>query len=416
MSGQPLLYVFLVAWVQTEVSSLNEYTQYIDPQGQYIWQSTSDFVPTPSQAFGSTIIGHQMSIEFDFIWTGHNQPSRGPAMMFRIGADAETGGSGCSGNWNRYPALFMTDEATPSLLLYLSETDECSKSYDLSAFGGISKGTPQHVAITFNMTAVHVVIVPKGLIPRSRRWTRSGTPSEFIGRTVPIWWISNQHGSNDYVPANATFSNITIKSKVTDSAFQISPNSPSTDVMMEDHGQIILVMVTAMCLLICAVAVICIGALLLHRARMKAEVFAANLQRSAPTEYRPRPRSPSSPSTINIICTTEPPPTDEGASPSEDEEVSLKKVASKTLDSEMLYHQPVVRVTVGNPREIVAPCTHQLSQVSLSGISKDLPLSPTPALEEVDESRSVATRPTPTSPTLFWRESDTVTNRISFKE
>lgn len=387
MSGQPLLYVFLVAWVQTEVSSLNEYTQYIDPQGQYIWQSTSDFVPTPSQAFGSTIIGHQMSIEFDFIWTGHNQPSRGPAMMFRIGADAETGGSGCSGNWNRYPALFMTDEATPSLLLYLSETDECSKSYDLSAFGGISKGTPQHVAITFNMTAVHVVIVPKGLIPRSRRWTRSGTPSEFIGRTVPIWWISNKHGSNDYVPANATFSNITIKSKVTDSAFQISPNSSSTDVMMEDHGQIILVMVTAMCLL-----------------------------RGAPTEYRPRPRSPSSPSTINIICTTEPPPTDEGASPSEDEEVSLKKVTSKTLDSEMLYHQPVVRVTVGNPREIVAQSTHQLSQVSLSGISKDLPLSPTPALEEVDESRSVATRPTPTSPTLFWRESDTVTNRISFKE
>lgn len=215
--------------MQIHASSLNQYHQYSDGSGQFVWQSTSAFVPVQSQSFGNITIGHIMSIEFDFVWNGHVLDASGSAMFFRIGADALIGGNGCFGNWNRYPALFITDNESPSLLLYLSEEGRCSKKYDLSSFGVISRDTEYHVQITFNMTTLYVAIAPKGLIPRSKTWSRQRTPIEFVGSVAPIWWISGKYGSSDYVPADATFSNVFIQSTLLSAS---QPDQSTTDVLI----------------------------------------------------------------------------------------------------------------------------------------------------------------------------------------
>merc|ERR1719447_1167846 len=199
----------LMACAQIASSTkVNRHTQYTDPDGDFLWQSTSDFVPVQSQSFGNITIGHAMSMDFDFVWDG----VPGAGMFFRVGADAESGGNGCYGNNHRYPALFLSDDNPPNLLLSLSEEEQCSKSYDLSIFGAISEGTSYRVQIAFNQTVLTVSIEQKGLIPRSKAWPRNGTPSAFIGEVVPVWWMSNKYGSGEYAVASGTFSSVTIKS------------------------------------------------------------------------------------------------------------------------------------------------------------------------------------------------------------
>ena len=237
--------ILLVAIRTTQISTspLNQHTQYIDSNGDHIWKSTSDFVPVQSSSFGNITIGHIMSMEFDFVWNGHTNTSPEfefeGSMFFRIGADAVKGGGSCYGNYNRYPALFITNDHSPSLVLFLSEEGDCSKSYDLSPFGAIEQSVVYHILISFNMTILYVSIAEQGLIPRSTAWTRSGTPSQFIGAVVPVWWMSNKFGSNDsmhsndssdYVPADGVFSNITITSKVVNPEEAVIP-IPESDTL-----------------------------------------------------------------------------------------------------------------------------------------------------------------------------------------
>ena len=168
-----------------------------------------------------------MSMEFDFIWNGHTDTSPEADMFFRIGADADDGGNSCYGNWNRYPALFISsDQDEPSLALFLSEDGHCSQSYDLSALAMITESTSYHIQIEFNMTTLHVSIAEEGVdgnLQHSAHWSRGGTPSEFIGDEVPVWWMSDKFGSTEYEPGNGTFSNIIITSTV-----------PTEEVLTED--------------------------------------------------------------------------------------------------------------------------------------------------------------------------------------
>ena len=209
--------------LSADSAQMNQYRQYINSNGEHIWQSTSNFVPVQSTSYGTIPIGNTMSMEFDFIWNGHTATSPSGGMFFRIGADAVTGGNSCNGNDHRYPALFITDHDT--LTLYLSEEGQCTKSYDLSPFGTIKQGVSYHVQIDFDMMELHVSIGEVGLIPRSSEWTRTGTSSQFLGDEVPVWWMSNKFGSTMYDPADGVFSNIIIKSRV------LSPEGKANEIM-----------------------------------------------------------------------------------------------------------------------------------------------------------------------------------------
>ena len=215
-------------------AELNQYTETTDAEGNFIWKSTSDFVPVQSTSYGTIPIGHAMSMEFDFIWNGPTDvdSSSESEMFFRIGASPVS--NHCDGNWNRYPALFITDddEEEASLVLYLSEEGHCSKYYDLSELGTIEQNISYHVLISFNMTTLRVSIGEQGVDPQTALWTRKGTPSEFIGDDVPVWWMSDKFGTSQYEPADGIFSNIIITSTVLSpeeiANGQISPINTST--------------------------------------------------------------------------------------------------------------------------------------------------------------------------------------------
>merc|ERR1719474_1035825 len=216
--------------------ALNQYTQFVDSDGDYVWRSTSDFVPVQSRCFGNMTIGERMSMTFDFVWNGRTSSSETVSeWFFRIGADADRGGNGCYGNLNRYPALSITADSPPFLRLYLSENGACSSHYDLDGFGPIDRGRCYHFAADWNSTSLTVAMESADDRMWRQHWRRNRTSPHFVGETVPVWWSSNKFGSTDYVTANGTFSDVVIRSTVPS---VLATSSPSPSAVIDGIVQI----------------------------------------------------------------------------------------------------------------------------------------------------------------------------------
>lgn len=89
----------------TEGQIFNQYAQSTGPNGEDIWQSTSDFVPIQEGLYGNIRIGELMIMKFDFVWDGYsNDPYPPPQYenFFRVGFSHSLGTS-CDGHASRYP-------------------------------------------------------------------------------------------------------------------------------------------------------------------------------------------------------------------------------------------------------------------------------------------------------------------------
>lgn len=161
-----------------------------------------------------------MSVEFDFEFTGRtDDPHLGTfEMFFRIGMDADSGTS-CNGQLARYPALWLMEQQDV-LLLSLSDSESCSKTYDLSDFGELVVGERYHIDIRFDDESLSVSIdgISDGIDTSfwsqkwSKTWSRSPTLNEHIGEVVPVWWMSDKFGSTTYNIGGGIFENVIISS------------------------------------------------------------------------------------------------------------------------------------------------------------------------------------------------------------
>eukprot|EP01083_Nonionella_stella_P053085 140594_1 len=192
----------------------NAYRQLTGTNGEAIWKSTSDFIPVQSQPYGTIRLGQIMSAEFDFVWNGRtNSPHRRfYENFFRVGYDA-TNDINCNGEGARYPSFWLSDDED-TLHVSTSSGKLCQPSQSLQEYGPINASTPYHILIAFNNTQL-VVHITGGNRPNwIKSWARDPTPSQHLGQTVPVWWMSNKHSSTPYNVGNGIFSNIIIKSAI----------------------------------------------------------------------------------------------------------------------------------------------------------------------------------------------------------
>lgn len=221
---------FVLFWLshitQTSISQLNQYTESTGLNGEYLWQSTSDFIPVQSQSFGEIKIGDEMSAEFDFVWGGRtNDPSQDKyEMFFRIGYDSALGNS-CSGQGSRYPSFWISKDSD-TMHLSTSHGSTCQPSQSLSEYGIINKHIPYHILIAFNSSALSVHISGGDRANFSKHWSREPTKSNHIGTMAQIWWMSGKYGQTEYNRGNGTFSNVVITSKIHTDSPTTNPTSP----------------------------------------------------------------------------------------------------------------------------------------------------------------------------------------------
>ena len=224
---------FVLLWllhsIRTTLCQLtNQYTESIGSNGEYLWQSTSDFIPVQSQSFGEIPIGDEMSAEFDFVWGGRtNDPSPDKyEMFFRVGYDSALGNS-CSGQGSRYPSMWMSAD-DDTLHISASHGTVCQPSQSLADYGVISKHVPYHLLIAFNSTTLTVDISGGDRSDFRKSWAREPTLSAHVGTVAEVWWMSSKFGQTEYNRGNGTFSNIVIASKILTAAPTADPTFSPT--------------------------------------------------------------------------------------------------------------------------------------------------------------------------------------------
>eukprot|EP01084_Bolivina_argentea_P207626 354211_1 len=124
-----LLFIFHTA------GSLNNYTT-SSQDGEYTWESTSDFIPTNATSHGTIKIGQKMNMEFDFYFNGRsNTPRTGyEENFFRIGHTKATGG--CI-EGTRYPSMWLVPGPGSSghFDISVSAGSQCDFSREITAYG-----------------------------------------------------------------------------------------------------------------------------------------------------------------------------------------------------------------------------------------------------------------------------------------
>jgi len=229
-------YFVLLTELLGDTATVNQFTT-SHSGNVHTWQSASDFIPVLSESFGEIPIGDEMSVEFDFVYHGRaNSDDDAYANFFRIGSDADEGNH-CDGVFEEYPALWIQ----PSTRILHIDVDEghsnnavdlteclVSVSFDDHAIEPLQG---YHIRIAFNHSILEIELTD-GDAAWSRTESRSGTNPNDIGKSVPIWWMSNKFGQSTYPVGNATFSNIVIQSVIyTDqptSSPTVEPTNPSS--------------------------------------------------------------------------------------------------------------------------------------------------------------------------------------------
>lgn len=191
--------------------TINQYIEYRDEDGAYIWESTSDFIPVQSTSFGNIQIGDEMSMEFDFVYNGPtNTHTSARENFFRIGASAANGNT-CDGAHDAYPS-FWVYSVSRYISISLNDADSCSRHYDLDEFGAISTDHPYHIELAFDHTTFIISIDDENQT-WSGTYDRNGATD--VGNEVPVWFMSNRYSpTSSYPVGNGTFSSIIIKSVI----------------------------------------------------------------------------------------------------------------------------------------------------------------------------------------------------------
>eukprot|EP01084_Bolivina_argentea_P096035 172645_1 len=230
MTKLQIIYVTIISVIPTFQCQINQWIEETGLNGEDIWRSTSDFIPIQSQSFGSIKLGQIMSMEFDFIWNGRTNNPRIHyyEMFFRIGHSAKFG-KGCDGQGSRYPSFWLTNFAN-TMHVSTSSGTRCQSSQSLSNYGIINIGILYHIKITFDNTHLVVDITGGNKPDWSETWLRNPTQTQYIGKRVPVWWMSNSYDDIPYNIGNGTFSNIIIVSNIFTTISTINTTiSPSND-------------------------------------------------------------------------------------------------------------------------------------------------------------------------------------------
>eukprot|EP00485_Elphidium_margaritaceum_P020259 CAMPEP_0202727152 /NCGR_PEP_ID=MMETSP1385-20130828/184977_1 /ASSEMBLY_ACC=CAM_ASM_000861 /TAXON_ID=933848 /ORGANISM="Elphidium margaritaceum" /LENGTH=804 /DNA_ID=CAMNT_0049393391 /DNA_START=33 /DNA_END=2447 /DNA_ORIENTATION=- len=223
--------LLLTLWLfSLSLAQNNQYTTSVGANGEFIWQSTSDFIPgKPGQAYGTIPIGDEMTMEFD--WTWHGRTVAGEwQQFFRVGLDP-TVSAGCDGAGSRYPSFWLPGTAD-EMHVSVSSGILCQKGQRFADFGTISVDTEYHVQIAFDSTSVTIKASESQDWPnnnvKTQTFTRDATLPEYVGETASVWWISEgfDDGSRTYA-GDATFRNVVLTSIVYANLSTTSTSSPT---------------------------------------------------------------------------------------------------------------------------------------------------------------------------------------------
>eukprot|EP01083_Nonionella_stella_P106236 306278_1 len=185
--------------------------------GNYWWKSASDFVPTPSTAFGTLTLRDALYMEFDIVFHGPT-PSNWQS-VFRVGFPSITGS--CDGLNSRYPSLWMLPNEN-KFHFSVSETASCGKQWGSQPSATIDFN--YHVIIHYNDS--HILILLNNVIYIDT--ARTPTKPELIGRTMYVYIGTDDTGTA--IPtANVTLSNMIITSYWYHDGFTMPPTYAPTD-------------------------------------------------------------------------------------------------------------------------------------------------------------------------------------------
>ena len=167
-------------------AQLNQYVESIGPNDEYVWQSTSDFVPVQGQSFGEVMIGYKMHMEFDFVFHGRTNdplPNKNE-MFFRVGFHSDLGSS-CDGQGSSYPSLWIRD-SSDTLYILCSSSTTCKHQIYLDDYGVLNKEISHHIVISFDDALISVHISGGGKANYTQSWSRTPTLSHHVRSMVPV--------------------------------------------------------------------------------------------------------------------------------------------------------------------------------------------------------------------------------------
>jgi len=198
------------------------------------WSSTDDIEPSASTSYGEIGIGVMMSIEFDMVFHGRSDSVTEDDVenFFRIGYSAYQGNH-CGGSMAHYPSLWIpADSETPYMIL--TEGDCSAVTTQLDGLGDFIKGDEYHFDISWTASEASVTMTNNDAVDTTDEWTyswtRDGTHDDYLGESVPVWFMTDKFSIRQYNVGNATFSNIVITSEyATD-----EPTKTPTDVPTHD--------------------------------------------------------------------------------------------------------------------------------------------------------------------------------------
>jgi len=224
---KPFLYVLLSSLISQCLSEINQcnITDNRDSSDEFIWYSTSDFIPQQGKSYCYTYLGHINTLEFNFTLTGRTTEDS-YEMFLRVGFDAFYG-TGCNGQQSQYPSIFLTPD--DYLRLYVSDSDSCATHYDLDDYEEIESGVDHHIFIYWDDDTFSINITGGNKDDYYRSWNKTAPRNAHMGRIVPVWWMSSKFGSTSYYRGNGTFSNITITSREFGNGTFAPTTEPTTD-------------------------------------------------------------------------------------------------------------------------------------------------------------------------------------------
>ena len=89
---QNVISCFTLSLLIVYSQEINQYIEYRDGDGAFIWESTSDFVPVQATSFGEITLGDEMTVKFDFVYHGpEHEDDTEKENFFRVGASSSNG-------------------------------------------------------------------------------------------------------------------------------------------------------------------------------------------------------------------------------------------------------------------------------------------------------------------------------------
>ena len=158
---------------------------------EYIWYSTTDFIPFQGISCGDMYLGHINTVEFDFVWNGRVTEDEAE-MFFRVGFDAFYG-TGCDGQNSQYPSLWISPD-DDYFMFGVSDSDSCTHRYYLDDYDDVTRFVNHHFLIYWDDDILTVNITGGGKDDYYRKWNKTAPRNDHMGEVVPVWFMSSKFG------------------------------------------------------------------------------------------------------------------------------------------------------------------------------------------------------------------------------